>query len=112
LHDPQKGIPYVQAVLHGDPDDAQARADLARGLELLGEGDKAVTEYQRALTLDPSLNRIHYVLGRIYRKQGKTELAENEFRVFERNEASERAKRASGLSKYTESPDEADSAKQ
>jgi tetratricopeptide (TPR) repeat protein len=113
LHDPQKGIPYVQAVLHGDPDDAQARADLARGLELLGEGDKAVAEYQRALTLDPSLNRIHYVLGRIYRKQGKTELAENEFRVFERNEASERAKRASGLSKSEAGPaDDLDGAKQ
>jgi tetratricopeptide (TPR) repeat protein len=104
LHDPKKGIPYVQAVLSIDPDDAQARADLARGLELLGELDKAVIEYQRALTLSPSLNRIHYVLGRLYRRQGKAELAENEFRVFERNEASERAKRASGLSNSKESP--------
>lgn len=104
LHDPQKGIPYVQAVLNIDPDDAQARADLARGLELLGDLNRAVIEYQRALTLDPSLNRIHYVLGRLYRRQGKVELAENEFRVFERNEASERAKRATGLSKSKESP--------
>jgi Tfp pilus assembly protein PilF len=79
-------------VLNADPDDAQARADLARGFELLGEVDKAVVEYRRALALDPSLNRLHYVLGRIYRKQGKGELADNEFRVFEQNEASERAK--------------------
>jgi tetratricopeptide (TPR) repeat protein len=92
LRDPRKGIPYIQAVLKADPDDAQARADLARGFELLGEVDKAVAEYQRALALDPSLNRIHYVLGRIYRKQGKGELADNEFRVFAQNEASERAK--------------------
>src|SRR2546422_8257539 len=80
LRDPQKGMPYVQSVLKTDPDDALARADLARGFELLGEVDKAIAEYQRALALDPSLNRIHYVLGRIYRKQGKAELADNEFR--------------------------------
>jgi len=112
LHDPQKGIPYVQEVLRADPDDAQARADLARGLELLGDVDKAVIEYQRALKLDPSLNRIHYVLGRLYRRQRKEELAENEFRIFERNEANERARRASGLSKSKEpSADEADAAR-
>jgi len=92
LRDPQKGMPYVQSVLKTDPDDAQARADLARGFELLGEVDKAIAEYQRALALDPSLNRIHYVLGRIYRKEGKAELADNEFRVFAQNEARERAK--------------------
>ena len=92
LRDPQKGIPYIQAVLKVDPDDAQARADLARGFELLGDVDKAIAEYERALTLDPSLNRIHYVLGRIYRKQGKGELADHEFKVFAESEASERAK--------------------
>jgi hypothetical protein len=32
------------------------------------------------------------VLGRIYRKQGKGELADNEFKVFAENEANERAK--------------------
>ncbi len=111
LHDPQKGISYVQAVLRTDPDDAQARADLARGLELLGDLDKAVIEYQRALKLDPSLNRIHYVLGRLYRRLRKDDLAENEFRVFEKNEAIERAKRASGLSQSKELPtDDADPA--
>ena len=104
LHNPQKGIPYVQAVLREDPEDGQAHADLARGFELLGDLDKAVTEYRRALTLDPSLNRIRYILGRLYRRQGKAELAENEFRVFERNEAVERAKRASGLSQSKDSP--------
>jgi hypothetical protein len=72
-----------------------------------------VIEYQRALTLDPSLNRIHYVLGRLYRRQGKTELAENEFRVFERNENIERAKHVSGLSKYMEgAANDGDAAKQ
>jgi tetratricopeptide (TPR) repeat protein len=104
LRDPQKGIPYIQSVLKMEPDDAQARADLARGLELLGEVDKAVAEYQRALALDPALNRIHYVLGRIYRKQGKAELADNEFRVFAKNEASERAKHLTVGKQIPENP--------
>ena len=97
LRDPRKGIPYIEAVLRNDPDDAQARADLARGFELLGDVDKAVAEYRRSLALDPSLNRIHYVLGRIYRRQGKTALADTEFQTFERNEARDRGKRVDGL---------------
>jgi Tfp pilus assembly protein PilF len=104
LRDPRKGIPYIEAVLRNDPDDAQARADLARGFELLGEVDKAVTEYQRALQLDPSLNRIHYVLGRIYRKQGKTGLADTEFQTFQRNEARVVGKRLDGARTDGESP--------
>ena len=84
-------------MVEADPDDAQARADLARGYELQGQIDKAVAEYQRTLKLDPSLNRIHYVLGRIYRKKGKTELADAEFRVFEQNEAIERTKNLVGV---------------
>jgi tetratricopeptide (TPR) repeat protein len=97
LRDAEKGIPYIQSVVESDPDDAQARADLARGFELQGQIDKAVAEYERALKLDPSLNRVHYVLGRIYRKQGKTALADSEFRMFEKNESSERTKNLVGV---------------
>jgi tetratricopeptide (TPR) repeat protein len=86
LRDAEKGIPYLEEALREDPEDANARSDLAQGMELRGDTDKAVVEYQRALQLDPSLNRIHYVLARIYRKKGKPELADREFELFRTNE--------------------------
>ena len=58
--------------------------------ELLGDTPKAIAEYSRALELDPSLNRLHYVLARLYRKIGKPGLAEREYRVFQKNEAGAR----------------------
>jgi tetratricopeptide (TPR) repeat protein len=86
LREVEKGIPYLEEALKEDPEDANARADLAQGMELRGDMDKAVAEYQRALKLDPSLNRIHYILARIYRKSGKPELADREFELFKINE--------------------------
>ena len=59
-------------------------------MELRGDIDKAIAEYQRALKLDPSLNRIHYILARIYRKSGKPELADREFELFKINEGTAR----------------------
>jgi tetratricopeptide (TPR) repeat protein len=89
-HDYDKAIQYLEEALKGDPDDANARADLAQGLEVLGNTGRAIAEYQRALKLDPSLNRIHYVLGRLYRKTGKAELADREYKLFRTNEATAR----------------------
>jgi Tfp pilus assembly protein PilF len=71
--------------------------DLARGYELSGKPELAIGEYQLALKIDPSLNRIHYVLGRIYRTQGKASLADREYQIFEENEANERHKQRERL---------------
>ena len=90
LRDAEKGIPYLEEALKADPEDANARADLAQGLELRGNTDKAIAEYRRALHLDPSLNRIHYILARLYRKTGKPELADREYQLFRANEATAR----------------------
>jgi 5-bromo-4-chloroindolyl phosphate hydrolysis protein len=39
------------------------------------------------LELDPSLNRVHYVLGRIYRKLNQIEMANREYQIFQENES-------------------------
>jgi tetratricopeptide (TPR) repeat protein len=90
LREAEKGIPYLEEALKDDPEDANARADLAQGMELRGDTDRAMAEYQRALKLDPSLNRIHYILARIYRKKGKPELADRENELFRTNEGTAR----------------------
>jgi Tfp pilus assembly protein PilF len=71
--------------------------DLARGYELSGQPARAIGEYQLALKIDPTMNRIHYVLGRIYRAQGKESLADREYQIFEENEANERNKQRERL---------------
>jgi tetratricopeptide (TPR) repeat protein len=90
MREAEKGIPYLEEALRADPDDANARVDLAQGMELRGDTDKAIAEYERALKADPSLNRIHYILARLYRKTGKRELAERQYQVFNANEATAR----------------------
>jgi tetratricopeptide (TPR) repeat protein len=103
LQEPQKGIPYIQEALKGDPEDANARADLARGLDLLGQTEKAIAEYKRALELDSSLNRLHYVLARLYRKTGRPELAEREYQIFQSNEATARQQNLERVRRLRES---------
>jgi len=90
LRQPDKALPHLEAVLAADPLHAEARSDYARCHELKGNLEKALTEYQRALANDPSLNRLHYVLARLYRRVGKPELADREFKIFQKNEAAER----------------------
>lgn len=90
LRQAEKGIPYIEEALKNDPNDPDVHADLARGLELLDDTPRAIAEYSRALQLDPSLNRLHYVLARLYRKIGKPELAQREYEVFQKNEAGAR----------------------
>jgi tetratricopeptide (TPR) repeat protein len=90
MREAEKGIPYLEEALKADPDDANARVDLARGMELRGETDKAIAEYERALKSDPSLNRIHYILARLYRKTGKQVLADRQYQLFNANEATAR----------------------
>jgi tetratricopeptide (TPR) repeat protein len=90
LRQPDKALPHLEDVLSADPLHAEARSDYARCYELKGDLDRALGEYQRALTDDPSLNRLHYVLARLYRRVGKPGLADREYQIFQQNEATER----------------------
>jgi tetratricopeptide (TPR) repeat protein len=92
LREPDRALPFLDAVLSADPKHAEARSDYARCYELKGDVQKALSEYQRALEDDPSLNRLHYVLARLYRRTGRPDLAEREFEIFRQHEEAERAR--------------------
>ena len=92
LREADRALPYLLASAQADPQDADVRRDLGRAYELEERWDEAVDEYRLALRLDPSLNRVHYVLARIYRQLGQPDLAQDEFRRFKENE--ERARQA------------------
>ena len=93
LRDAEKALPYLREVAAGDSGDPDVRPDLGRAYELLQKWDEALLQYQAALRIDPTLNRVHYVLARIYRQLGKKELAQEEFRLFKANEEEDRQRR-------------------
>ena len=99
LRDAANGMPYLHEAVKALPDDADVHTDLARGYELLEEWEKAIEEYKRGLALDPELNRIHYVLARIYRSRGRPDLAQKEFRLFKANEETARLKHVERVQK-------------
>ncbi|PYV93082.1 MAG: hypothetical protein DMG05_02605 [Acidobacteria bacterium] len=106
LREPDDGWPYLEDVLKADPSDAQTRTALARGWELKGNMEKALEEYKLALQHDPGLNRLHYVLARIYRKRGRLDLAERETQIFQQNEKDERRKLLERVEGLRKSPEE------
>ena len=79
---------------------------MARGWELKGNMEKALEEYKLALQHDLSLNRLHYVLARIYRKRGRLDLAERETQIFQQNEKDERRKLLERVEGLRKSPEE------
>ena len=82
--------------------------DLGRAYELLCKRDEALLEYQKALRIDPTLNRVHYVLARIYRQLGRKDLAQEEFRLFKANEEEDRRKRVEQIQRLRQREVEAD----
>ena len=82
---PLKAVPLLKAALEADPSDPGIIIELARSQEMLGETQNAVDAYKRVLQLAPSLNRVHYALGRLYRELGQIELATRENKAFQEN---------------------------
>jgi tetratricopeptide (TPR) repeat protein len=56
---------------------------LAKAYFELNRFDRARQEAETAIKLDPRESSDHYLLGRIYQRSGKTDLAEEQFRVTE-----------------------------
>lgn len=44
---------------------------------------EAITHYQKALAIDPTLGEAHYRLSEVYRVMGETEKAKSEMRIFQ-----------------------------
>ena len=59
------------------------RYELGRAYFDLGQFEKAQTELEAAVGIDPKSRESHYLLGRIYQHLGKSELAAQEFKITE-----------------------------
>ena len=78
-----EAIPYLEkAILHA-PNLAQAHRDLGKAYFQKNELEKAVQHYLKVVQLDPEEDTSHYRLAAIYRKQGRTQEAQAEMKIFE-----------------------------
>ncbi len=84
MEEPEKARPLLESLVKRYPGDADAWADLAKVQERLGAIEQAAQSLAAALRADPSRDKLHYRLGQLYRKLGKTDLADAELREFQR----------------------------
>jgi len=100
LRQPDDALPYLQAVTKAMAGDASIHSALGRLYELKGDLQKAIAEYKKALTLDPSQNKLHYLLSVVYRRSGSDVLADKEDELFRRAGMAEREEHINFVQRY------------
>jgi serine/threonine protein kinase/tetratricopeptide (TPR) repeat protein len=82
LGDNDQSVRYLQSYLQGRPSDGQARGILGQTFSRQGLTNLAVTEYTRALELDPKLTVLHLLLAKALSAAGRHSEAIASFRSF------------------------------
>ena len=78
-----EAIPYLEKAILYAPNLAQAHRDLGKAYFQKNELEKAVQHYQKVIELDPEEDTSHYRLAAIYKRQGRTQEAQAEMKIFE-----------------------------
>jgi len=76
-----QALPWLQQAVKLAPRNPKVHEELARAYDLLKMPDKAQHELEQAITLAPDVASLHYKLGQVYRRQGKQQLAQQEFDI-------------------------------
>lgn len=103
LRQPDEALPFLLAAAKAMPADAQVHSSLGRLYELKGDLEKAAAAYRQALALDPSQNKLHYLLAAVYRRAGKDVLADKEDEIFQRAGMQEREDHINFVQRYYKS---------
>ena len=82
-NEPDKATRILEALVKKYPEDAYAWADLGKAQGILGNSAAAIQCLQKALSLNPGLNQLHYQLALLYRKQGRGDLTSSELAQFQ-----------------------------
>jgi len=83
-NDFKHGIEDFAQALELDPDDAFLVAAIGKGAFLTGNYDLAITQYQKALAMEPVVPEFYYFLGRAYLSSDRLDEAEVCFRKLSR----------------------------
>ena len=84
----ESAIPYLRKGIASSPDLLAAHADLGKAYAAVGRDEEAVAEINRALPMD-RYGDLHYQLSLVYKRQGKTALAQQALTESERLRAAE-----------------------
>ena len=76
-----QALPWLQQAVALAPRNPKAHEELARAYDLLKMPDKAQHELEQAIALAPDVASLHYKLGQVYRRQGKQQLAQQQFDI-------------------------------
>jgi tetratricopeptide (TPR) repeat protein len=74
-----EAIPYLQHAAEIKPDSGKAQYELAKAFLSAGNTEQARVAGERAIHLAPDESSYHYLLGRVYAKAGKQDLAAAQF---------------------------------
>jgi tetratricopeptide (TPR) repeat protein len=81
----EDALRLFQAAVNSQPSSAQAYYGLGRAQSAVKDSAAAVESFRRACELFPFFGAAHYALGLAYKRLGKTEEAQEEFALYERN---------------------------
>lgn len=78
---PEQALSYSQKAVALAPRNPKAHEELGRVYDLLKMPDKAEHELEEAVALAPDVSGLHFKLGQIYRREGKQQLAQQQFDI-------------------------------
>jgi tetratricopeptide (TPR) repeat protein len=100
----EEAIPFLTRAVVIAPALGKAHYQLAKACFALSRFDDARGEAEKAVSADPNDSSSHYILGRIYQRTGKGNLAREQFRITEKliqaKSASPGSGMASGMSQH------------
>lgn len=79
----EEAIPLLTRAVAIAPTSGKAHFQLAKACFTLNRFEDARREAEKAVSADPNDSSSHYILGRIYQRTGKTNLAREQFRITE-----------------------------
>jgi Flp pilus assembly protein TadD len=79
----EEALPFLVRASAIAPDSGKIRYQLAKAYFDVNRFEEARREAEKAVGVDPGESSNHYLLGRIYHRSGKSELAAEQFRLTE-----------------------------
>lgn len=78
---PSQALAYLEKAAALAPHNPKALEQLGRAYDLLGMQEKAQHALETAVGLVPNASGLHYKLGQVYRREGKKQLAQQQFDI-------------------------------
>jgi Flp pilus assembly protein TadD len=79
-----EALPYLKRSVQLAPASVRCQEELSRAFSATGDSVQGIAAMEKAVTLDGTNPRLHFLLGQLYRKAGQVEKASLEFQTSKR----------------------------